>query len=201
MSLKVVARSWKFATLTKVFFVSSKTTRVSFLNECATLLVSFLTIFCRMLVDPTDRCRWVPFPCLFSLPAFEKYIQEKFPSQGQPASDAPTSLEITPAAATSARTPGLVAAGAGTPAVVHPSITPAVAPSPDSSTSSKLPSLSYVVSYLSQGYYLFVAPVNPKDFSGYSKIVKNPMSLQIITSKSVSLIIPCMCHLCMFIRF
>ena len=140
-----------------------------------------------MIVDPNDRCRWVPFPCLFSLPAFEKYVQEKFPSQGQAASDAPTSLESTPAAAASVRTPAAVTPAASTPAVVAPVVTPSVAPSPVSATSSKTPSLSYVVSYLSQRYHLFVAPVNPKLFSGYSKIVKNPMSLQVITSKFVSM--------------
>jgi hypothetical protein len=156
-------------------------------------LLSFrLSLFySKMIVDPNDRCRWVPFPCLFSLPAFEKYVQEKFPSQGQAASDAPTSLESTPAAAASVRTPAAVTPAASTPEVAAPVVTPSVAPSPVSAASSnKTPSLSYVVSYLSQRYHLFVAPVNPKFFSGYSKIVKNPMSLQVITSKFVSMNFP-----------
>jgi hypothetical protein len=101
----------------------------------------------------------------------------------------------------SARTLDLATAEVITPAVVLPSVSPAAAPSIVSSASSKLPSLSYVVSYLSQRYYLFVAPVNPKEYKGYNKIVKNPMSLQVITSKSVSLILPRMCVLCVLTRF
>jgi hypothetical protein len=73
--------------------------------------------------------------------------------------------------------------------VATPAAAPVVPPSPVSSASSQFSSLSSVVSYLSQRYFLFVAPVNPKHFPGYSKIVKNPMSLQVITNKFVS-----MCH-------
>ncbi len=170
--------------------------------------------------DPTDRCRWVPFPCLFSLPAFEKYVQEKFPSQGPQSNDASSSLKSNadtaatttldatvamPPTESSPPTPVVASAcvavvspatsivsrpAAATDAppssvAAAPTSAPAQALSSVSSASPQFSSLSSVVSYLSQRYFLFVAPVNPKHFPGYSKVVKNPMSLQVITNKFV----------------
>jgi hypothetical protein len=171
-----------------------------------------------LFADPSDCCRWVPFPCLFSLPAFEKYVQEKYPSQGK-ANDvlassecadvsaakqklddiailstpfsAPVEIESSPAAtaalsATSlAATPTAAAASVCAQAVATPSVSSAVAPSPVASAPSHSQSLTSVVSYLSQRYVLFVAPVDPKVFGGYSKIVKKPMSLSVISSMFV----------------
>jgi hypothetical protein len=167
--------------------------------------------------DPDDRCRWVPFPCLFSLPAFEKHIQKRFPSQGQPSSGAPSSsesksnfdaapksdaAEVLTGSSTaissslSAAFPGPlstihtrtdVTLGISSPPVVASGVSPAAAPSPVSPAPMSFPSLSSIVSHLSQRYILFVPPVNPKHFPGYSKVVKNPMSLSVITSKFVSL--------------
>jgi hypothetical protein len=171
-------------------------------------------------VDPDDRCRWVPFPCLFSLLAFEKHVQEKFPSHSQPAGGAAASSEshgnalapksdaaevmtisapaafVAKSSSASAASPEISTSHAGpdvttalsnfSSAGAASDATPPVAPAPISSPPFQFSSLSTIVSHLSQRYIFFVAPVNPKLYQGYSKVVKNPMSLSVITSKFVS---------------
>ena len=84
-----------------------------------------------------------------------------------------------------AATPTAAAASACAQAVATPSVSSAVAPSPVACAPSHSQSLTSVVFYLSQRYVLFVAPVDPKLFVGYSKIVKKPMSLSVIKSMFV----------------
>jgi hypothetical protein len=173
--------------------------------------------------DPNDRCRWVPFACLFSMSAFERVVREKHPGHGQPAIDTAASASchgvlpsppITSNAHTSQSPPAanslaeaprvqnstsasaavasvapapvdIVNPAASSTAVTNASAVTAVAPPSLPSSTSQFISLSSVVLYLSSRYTLFVSPVNPKLFVGYNKIVKNPMSLSVITSKFV----------------